>query len=180
MLWLGSRRGALRCLRGTLWLVDCLNVNEIEDNTFGKGCCMFILLQSGLTQDKTLTVHFSRCGHWLTPHQYYHVLQEWVCHNHWNSTRILIPGGRLKTISLHKEIEVLSLGCNNLVCSFVELLCTLTNTRRDDTWHSHCILFNKWVAAKMTRCQLFPICIFAFYWIHQRAQIHRTWMENSV
>ena len=31
-------------------------MNEIEDNTFGKGYLMFILLQLQLTQDETLTV----------------------------------------------------------------------------------------------------------------------------
>ena len=53
--------------------------------------------------------------------------------------RVLMPGGRLITISLHKEIEVLPFGIGNSVCSFVASSCTLASTRRDDTCHSLCV-----------------------------------------
>lgn len=53
--------------------------------------------------------------------------------------RVLKPGGRLITISLHKEIEVLPFGCGNPACSFVASSCTLASTRKNDTCHSLCV-----------------------------------------
>ena len=57
-----KQKGRFPWLEGRFKVMDCLNMNEIEDNTFGKGRLGF-LLQSQLTQDEKLNVHFYRCGH---------------------------------------------------------------------------------------------------------------------
>lgn len=53
--------------------------------------------------------------------------------------RVLKPGGRLLTISLHKEQEVLTFGCGNPTCCFVSSSCTLESDREAGLFHSLCI-----------------------------------------
>ena len=54
-------------------------------------------------------------------------------------SRVLRPGGRLITISLHREIEVLPYGIDNPACSFAASSCALAGTRKNDTCYSFCV-----------------------------------------
>ena len=53
--------------------------------------------------------------------------------------RVLRPGGRLLTISLHTEDEVMPFGCRNPRCSFVASSCTLRSERKDGFFHCFCV-----------------------------------------
>lgn len=98
-------------------VMDCLNMDEVKDNSFD------VVIDKSLV-DTTMCY---KNGHETTMRLYSEL------------HRVLKPGGRLITISLHKEIEVLPFGLDNSECSFVASSCTLASQRRDDTCHSVCV-----------------------------------------
>ena len=53
--------------------------------------------------------------------------------------RVLKPGGRLITISLHTEEEVLPFGCSNPKCSFVASSCSISSGRDPRVYHALCV-----------------------------------------
>ena len=53
--------------------------------------------------------------------------------------RVLKPGGRLFTISLHSEDEALPFGRNNPACLLIASSCTLESSRKEEFLHSFCV-----------------------------------------
>lgn len=53
--------------------------------------------------------------------------------------RVLKPGGRLITISLHTEKEVLTFGCSNPQCSFIASSCSVSSERDPRVYHALCV-----------------------------------------
>ena len=53
--------------------------------------------------------------------------------------RVLRPGGRLITISLHPEEEVLPFATSNPNCTFIASSCSLASNRQIDAFHSFCV-----------------------------------------
>ena len=53
--------------------------------------------------------------------------------------RVLKPGGRLITISLHSEEEVVQFGTFNPSCEFVASSCSLASERQAGVYHALCV-----------------------------------------
>ena len=53
--------------------------------------------------------------------------------------RVLRPGGRLITISLHPEEEVIPFATSNPNCTFIASSCSLSSNRQINAFHSFCI-----------------------------------------
>jgi SAM-dependent methyltransferase len=98
-------------------IMNCLNMDEVKDNSFD------VVIDKSLV-DTTMCYNN---GHETTMRLYSEL------------HRVLKPGGRLITISLHQEIEVLPFGLDNSECSFIASSCTLASQRRDDTCYSVCV-----------------------------------------
>eukprot|EP00804_Cyclotella_cryptica_P000371 CCRYP_008690-RE/>CCRYP_008690-RE protein AED:0.42 eAED:0.42 QI:381/1/1/1/1/1/2/219/265 len=98
-------------------VMDCLNMNQIEDSSFD------VVIDKSLI-DTTMCYQ----NGFDTTMRLYSELH-----------RVLKPGGRLITISLHTEEEVLTFGCSNPKCSFVFSSCSVSSERQPGVYHAVCV-----------------------------------------